>query len=297
MREPDFSVIIPQRNALDTIPRLIDSIPDMERVEIILVDNSPESISKADIKTDRDYTLLWSPPEKFAGGARNKGLEAARGKWLVFADADDFFTKNAFDVFYQHFDDLHDVIYFSSRGEYSDGSGTTNRGALYNQLIDDFLSDPEKRMDIRLYFSVPWAKMVRRQFVAEHSFRFDEVITANDACFSMMTGYYAKSVTATKDVVYVVTTSRGSLTRRKDEAAIWSRFQVKLRKNKFLREHGLGDKQSSLMGYIAESRHYGVKSMMKFLWAAVKYRQNIFIGWSMWLANYRKKAKIQKTES
>lgn len=297
MRQPDFSIIIPQRNSLDTIPRLIDSIPQGEDIEVILIDNTPEPISKSDIRSEREFTLLWSPPEKYAGGARNKGLEAATGKWLVFSDADDYFTNEAFKVFKSHLNDDHDVIYFSARGEYSDGSGPTTRSAQYDKLVDDFLDNSSKEIDIRLNFSVPWAKMIRRQFVVDNGFRFDEVTAANDAYFSLMTGYYAKTITASKDVVYVVTTSKGSLTKRKDEAAIWSRYEVGLRKNKFLREHDLSDKQSSLMVFIAESRHYGLKSVLRFLMAAFKYRQNIFIGWKRWLRTYQKTVKQERKES
>ena len=297
MSVPDFSVIIPQRNSVKTLPKLLDSIPPGDAVEVIVVDNNPEPISKAEIKSKRDFKLLWSSPEKFAGGARNRGIEAALGKWLIFADADDYFTSYAFDVFKKHLNDNHDVIYFSARGEYADGSGSTSRAAQYDHLIDGYLGDTKKEIDIRLYFSVPWAKMVRRQFVEDNGFRFDEVTAANDAYFSLMTGYYAKTITASKDVVYVVTTSKGSLTKRKDEAAIWSRYEVGLRKNKFLREHDLSDKQSSLMVFIAESRHYGLKSVLRFLMAAFKYRQNIFIGWKRWLRTYQKTVKQERKES
>ena len=37
----DISVIIPHRNSIKTLDRLFDSIPVSDRIEIILVDNSP----------------------------------------------------------------------------------------------------------------------------------------------------------------------------------------------------------------------------------------------------------------
>ena len=64
----DFSVIIPQRNSLETLPRLFNSIPQRDNVEIILVDNTPTPITKADILIDRDYKLCWSHPDRCAGG-------------------------------------------------------------------------------------------------------------------------------------------------------------------------------------------------------------------------------------
>ena len=90
-----FSLIIPQRNALTTLPRLFNSVPEREDVEIILVDNSPEPITKEQVGIDRNYQLLWSSPTRFAGGARNEGIDHAKGEWLIFSDADDYFALGA----------------------------------------------------------------------------------------------------------------------------------------------------------------------------------------------------------
>ena len=84
-----YTLIIPQRNSIATLPRLFNSVPEREDVEIILVDNSPEPITKEQVGIGRDYQLLWTPPARFAGGARNEGMDHAQGKWLIFSDADD----------------------------------------------------------------------------------------------------------------------------------------------------------------------------------------------------------------
>ena len=86
----DFSVIVPcWRGAIHFLPKLFDSIPERDGVEIIVVDNSLEPFAKDEVKTNRLFTLLQSSPERHAGGSRNVGIENASGKWLLFADADD----------------------------------------------------------------------------------------------------------------------------------------------------------------------------------------------------------------
>lgn len=292
---PDYSIIIPQRYSIETIPRLFDSIPDDDRVEVILVDNTPEPINKGAIKCSRNYTLLWSPPEKFAGGARNKGMEFASGKWLVFADADDYFTENAFDVFDSHINSSADVIYFTAQGIYKDGS-YSSRGDQYKKMVGEFLRNPQTEFDLRTGFSVPWAKMVRREFVLKNKILFDEVVAANDAFFSLKTGFLASKVEADEKVVYMVTTSKGSLTKRKDLAAIRSRYMVGLRKNRFLKDHGRSDLQASVMVYILDALHIGVKPFFSFIWQAVKYRQNLLIGMSRWFGSYKRKRQKESME-
>ena len=87
----DFSVIVPTwRGAIKYLPRLFDSIPEKEEIEIIVVDNSKDPVSKTEIQSEREITLLHSAPERHAGGSRNDGMAVAKGKWLLFADSDDF---------------------------------------------------------------------------------------------------------------------------------------------------------------------------------------------------------------
>ena len=90
----DFSVIIPHRNSIQCLPKLLSTIPATEQVEVLIVDNSPVPITRDDIDSSRAYNLLYSAPERGAGGARNVGIEHAQGRWLVFVDADDYLTPD-----------------------------------------------------------------------------------------------------------------------------------------------------------------------------------------------------------
>ena len=81
-----FSIIIPHRNSVNTLPRLFNSIPDRDDLEIIVVDNSPVPLKREQITTTRTFNLYYSEPNRGAGGARNVGIEQAKGKWFIFAD-------------------------------------------------------------------------------------------------------------------------------------------------------------------------------------------------------------------
>ena len=292
----DFSVIIPQRNSVHTLKRLFDSIPESDRIEIILVDNTPTPITKEEVGGDRDYLLLWSDPSRHAGGARNVGMQAAKGKWLVFADADDYFTENAFDAFYSVFESEADVIYFKATGIYTDTGEYSNRAEAYTNMVTDCLEKNDS-LPLRLKHIVPWAKMIRRSFVVEKKILFDEVRAANDAMFATKSGYYASSIGVSQEVVYVVTVSKGSLTHKRDFEVLHSRYIVALRRNQFLKQQGLKNFQSMVIHYLYQGKDYGLKSLCMMLKEAFNYRQNIFINCKKLFPGFRRYLKSEKKNS
>lgn len=284
----DYSVIIPQRNSLETLPRLFKSIPQRDNVEIILVDNTPTPITKADILIDRDYKLCWSHPDRCAGGARNVGIENAIGKWLIFSDADDFFTEEAFDVFESIKDSDADIIYFCAQGIYPDTGLSSNQADLYTNLVRSYLQDSKNEMSLRLSFHVPWAKMVKRSFVEKMGLRFDEVVANNDDYFALTAGYYANKVHAVNKTVYYYAVSCGSIMRRRSLDVMKTRFEVILRCNQFKKQHGLSNYQGSVMYFLAQSRHYGFIAMLQFFGLLFKYKQNPFVGYRNWIKTSKK---------
>lgn len=292
----DFSIIVPQRNSVHTLHRLFESIPNNDNIEIILVDNTPKPITKQDIGIDREYSLLWSAPERHAGGARNVGIEAAKGKWLIFADADDYFTEDAFKTFNSQVASQSDVIYFGVTGIYTDTGMYASRGEPYTNLVRNYLRSHEE-MDIRLKFVVPWAKMVRRDFVMINNFRFDEVRASNDVFFATQVGYFAKTISAIDNPVYVATVSKGSLTKRNDWEVLHARYLVLLRLNAFYRSKGLDSFQGNVLRFLYLSSHFGIAKLLQMLREAVHYKQNIFFGCGNMVKGYFAYKKEIKKDS
>ena len=148
-------------------------------------------------------------------------------------------------------------------------------------MVKNFLSDKNTEMKLRLNYSVPWGKMISRNLIIRHIIKFDEVLSANDTYFSLLSGFYATNIDADKDIVYYVTVTKGSLTRRRDIDVILSRYQVTLRYNKFVKEHELSLFQQSVMIYFYQAKSFGLKTLFFMLKLAIRYKQNIFIGLHM----------------
>ena len=98
-KTPETSVIIPVYNAEDYIAETIQSISDgiYSDFEIIVVDDGSVDdtltiCEKLSINDDR--IRIISVPHGGVSVARNAGLDAARGKYVAFIDADDFVTPD-----------------------------------------------------------------------------------------------------------------------------------------------------------------------------------------------------------
>jgi glycosyltransferase involved in cell wall biosynthesis len=216
---------------------------------------------------------------KGAGYARNLGLERAKGKWLVFADADDFFVENAFNHLFIETDSLCDIIYF--KGIYPTNALVKREEPdIIAKRIDDFVhkaDDAENRL--RYKYLVPWGKMIKMSVVKKRGIWFDEVIAGNDIMFSLLTGYYASSITAIDKTVYCVTVNRGSLSYTSSLNIIESRYVVLLRYNNFLKKHNKEKYQTaSITYYLYLSCKYGINTFFKFIRLAINYKVNPFSG-------------------
>ena len=108
-------------------------------------------------------------------------------------------------------DSKADMIFFEERSVLSgDIDKTINRVGHLNRLIDDYLETRNDKF-LRLRYCQPWGKMIRRGYVEDYRFRFDEVEYSNDYYFSVCTGYYARGIEASNQVLYIYTYRENSL--------------------------------------------------------------------------------------
>lgn len=280
----NYSVIIPhftRDGNVEMLRRAVESVPERDDIEIIIVDNSLEPIPN-DLFSARKYTkIIYSPNERKAGGARNVGMNESDAKWYVFMDADDLFTPECFSAYDRYVDSDYDIIFSLSQGVYSnDITKLNDRGDIYSDLVMNFLKIGKEK-GLRVDYPVPWSKMVRARLVRDNDILFDEVPAGNDVMFGLKIGLAAKKITAIPIKTYMVTTSIGSITRTMSLENLESRLYVKERYNRMLKEHGY-KKTASQMYLIVASAKYGIKPFFKFLFTALK-DGDLFIGWKHWI--------------
>ena len=90
---PTVSVIIPAYKVAPFIRETLDSVfaQTFKDFEVILInDDSPDTRElEKELETHRREIVYLKQPHKGAGGARNAGLQVARGEYVAFLDGDD----------------------------------------------------------------------------------------------------------------------------------------------------------------------------------------------------------------
>lgn len=281
-----LSIIIPHHNIPDLLKRCIDSIPDIESIQVIVVDDNSDS-KIVDFEhfpgKNRNNTMFFFTKEgRGAGYARNVGLEHAKGQWLLFADSDDYFVKGFYDIVFSFFESEHDQILFKADSVDSESLQPSNRCENINKRIDDVLNGRLTALEASLAVHSPWCRLIKRSLVFNNIIKFDEVISSNDTMFTTKVGCLSKSIGFSSDVIYVVTHRSGSLweTRKKNPKNYLSRLEVQINRNNYVTK--FRQPQSIVLLYALEARHISLKLMFESLWIIIRKRA-LFQGVGHWL--------------
>ena len=210
----DYSIIIPHKNIPKLLQRCLDSIPQRDDLEVIVVDdNSDPSIVDFDHfpGLDRpDTSVFFDKSGKGAGRARNIGLQHAQGKWLLFADADDYLLPSINQVLNDYSGSTADIIFFRPRAVMSEDINTpSDRADRNNALIDDYFRHGGDTRGLFLWFC-PWSKIIRHSIVK--GVEFEEISYSNDNYFSVIVMCRARQIDVCETVYYVATQRADSLT-------------------------------------------------------------------------------------
>lgn len=203
--ETKVSVIIPVYNVEKYLNECLDSIihQSLKDIEIICVDDGSTDSSLNilnEYKSKDDRFVVIEQKNQFAGAARNRGIKAAKGKYLVFLDSDDFFELDFLEKVYNKADEnTADVVLFSAR-KYN--HQTKEYVKAPNFFREDYLPKKEvfNKSDCHdKIFSItttaPWTKMFRRSYVLENNILFQNVKNSNDVYFVLMALALADRIT------------------------------------------------------------------------------------------------------
>ena len=178
MNMAEYTIIIPVYNCEKTaFRRCLDSVCALgEEAEIVIVDDGSSDDTPLLLKEyDEKYSFIHVITQKNTGvsGARNTGLEAAIGPWILFADADDMVDPAALqaavrrmrqeDADYGYGDFLKIV------GEKKEEMVLEDKGSP-KDLLREMLCQPNR-------YGAVWGKIFRKDLLEEHHLRFDNALS------------------------------------------------------------------------------------------------------------------------
>ena len=227
-----YSFVIPHHNSPQLLERCLHSIPMRDDLEIIVVDdNSSEEYKPVIARPDVKLITIGPDETEGAGKARNVGLKEAQGKWILFADCDDFYKDGFLNVLDKYKDTDLDVLYFNAEIRHSDTLKLASYSLRLNKYIAKYQKDKTALTDIR-YCHAPWNKMVKHELITKFDIQFEAILNGNDIFYSFLVGYFAKKIEVNDQVLYVYTLNTQSITHtRKTEAAklcvLQNRYKIK----------------------------------------------------------------------
>lgn len=264
-----YSFIIPHKNSPDLLKRCLSTIPKRSDIQIIVVDdNSDEScvnFKEFPGAGEKCVEVYFTKEGHGAGYARNIGLEYAKGDWLLFADADDYYSENFIDILDKHLIEDIDLLFFNV---YSDGNSKSDRAFWINKQYVKYLKN-DYLDDIKYQIWAPWNKVFSHKLIRNNSIKFDEVPVGNDAIFSLTSSFCSKKSKLIQDKLYCITYTPNSITFSKfsfEKKLNYARINIRI--NKFFDKHNLQKYRvevftfSTLIGLITEN---GIRHTVRYL--------------------------------
>lgn len=216
-----LSIIIPAYNAEAYLPQCLDSILAQEHqgCEVIVVDDGSTDGTAALLEHFHDVKVVHQE-NRGMSTARNRGLDEARGEYILFVDSDDLLTDDALTTLAAKLSG-EDIISFNAKKLHdATGEQTYHPTIREPETTDGWSYYNRHRLEpTDIHFVCIWQRAYRRQFLMDNNLRFaDGLRRAEDDLFTTQAMLHAKSVKAIADCLYIYRVRQGSITRTADPA-------------------------------------------------------------------------------
>lgn len=191
---PTVSIIVPVYNAQAYLPKTLDSLlsQNFRDFELILINDGSKDdsgrICDEYAKTDKRIRVI----HKENGGvssARNRGLDEAQGKYIMFCDSDDFIESDFAEALVETAKEEEDCLVLAGITELRDNGKAKDalcpeypEGATVSLSNREFC-DLYVKLNLKtpfLLMNMPYNKLFTRSIIEKHNIRFDTSIHYNE---------------------------------------------------------------------------------------------------------------------
>ncbi len=205
------SVIIPIFNCgkylENSIPQILEQTH--KELELILVNDgsTDNSLSLCQKFADCDsrVKIISKPQSEGAGPARNSGIDAAQGDYMMFIDADDCIEKNMIERLLNAAVSNNCQIAICGYETYVEGSDTADRENIF--LPQKIYRGNDVQSFFAQYFpegiaGYLWNKIYSADLIREKNIRFPDMRRLQDGVFNIDYFNYADSCCVIEDILY-----------------------------------------------------------------------------------------------
>jgi hypothetical protein len=231
---PNISVIVPVYNVQGHIAACLLSLrtQSFADFEVLVIDDGSTDDSAAHardaIAGDPRFQLIQQD-NRGLSGARNTGLDRARGQAIAFVDGDDQVMPDYLAALWQGLQDSGaDWVACALRSCFPDGSGHTH-SAIHGAA--DLALHPVPRAyglrswsDVIRHFPSAWNKLYRRSLIAD--LRFDEGTWFEDHMFFLRAALRTDQIWHIPQALYLQTRGRAGQITTQDDDRIFEQFPV-----------------------------------------------------------------------
>lgn len=247
-----LSIIIPHRDRTRLLDELLAGFPDRDDLEIIVIDDRSLTPPRLEGRFEKSNLIMLSntPDTPGAGGARNLGLEHAKGKWVAFCDSDDRVCSKSLERIMTTLDKETCEVVFCKPSSFKadDSIGTRHLRAA---RIHDAIKRGETT-GVLAEFTPPWSKIISKKLIDQHNLRFSLARVSEDVLFNTRLAVLRPSVFLSPHVFYHVRQGNPSLTSIHDTQHLKTRIDEMCISNAILRENGLGRYQAAAGPYLSK---------------------------------------------
>lgn len=233
-QEPLISVIVPVYNVEKYLPRCLDSIERQtyRNLDIVLVDDG--STDQSGVLCDefalRD-TRASVIHQANAGlwAARNSGQRAAKGEFLFFPDADDYFHVDMIRLMYEAIcrDGGYDFAVVGRKETFrTDEDVTSEKDCLWRSYSQDELLEKLVGCFDSNLLSYMWNKLYRKPVI--ESIYSNPYPRSQDRDFNIRCCFNARRAILTETVLYYWVQRENSLRKTKDSWLLYNQCWVKM---------------------------------------------------------------------
>ena len=223
---PRISIIIPFYNVENYIEKCINSVKAQTFTDfecILIDDESPDSskqIAEKLIENDSRFRII-TQQNKGLGGARNTGLDNAKGEWIAFLDSDDWWHLDFLEKMY-YYTTQNDVDIINCRYENVNNTGETI--GINTTLPIGNYTNKEQLISFYLTYPTAWNKLYRKKLW--DNLRFPEKVYYEDLATVFQLVFKAQNILFVDDILVSYNLREGSITKHFSNKQVSDRIIV-----------------------------------------------------------------------